>query len=265
MWAYSDHRGQLSLLFATDLDNTLLFSKKHRKPGDHCVEWLDGKEQGYFSTETIRLLRLIAARAEIIPITTRSIAQYQRIVWPKGCRPRRAITTNGAYLFEDNTPVPAWRETMRASAEDYAEICRQLARYKTDTRFRRCRIVDTSYLFLYCKDDVAIAKTAAELQSTTSLKVEPSGSKIYLLPRGLNKGAAFRRLKAACSKNIVRTFAAGDTPMDLPMLQEADCGFYPHKAVGAKGLCIWNGKEHYAEWLLQKVLEALKRLQSPAL
>lgn len=53
--------------------------------------------------------------------------------------------------------------------------------------------------------------------------------------------------------------------MDLPMLQEADCGFYPHKAVGAKGLCIWNGKEHYAEWLLQKVLEALKRLQSPAL
>ena len=122
MWAYSDHRGQLSLLFATDLDNTLLFSKKHRKPGDHCVEWLGGKEQGYFSTETIRLLRLIAARAEIIPITTRSIAQYQRIVWPKGCRPRRAITTNGAYLFEDNTPVPAWREAMRASAE---RLCRK--------------------------------------------------------------------------------------------------------------------------------------------
>ena len=34
------------MLFASDLDNTLLFSRRHSRPGDVCVEMLDGKEQG---------------------------------------------------------------------------------------------------------------------------------------------------------------------------------------------------------------------------
>ena len=35
-----------SILFASDLDNTLLFSHKHAQAGDVCVEYLDGKAQG---------------------------------------------------------------------------------------------------------------------------------------------------------------------------------------------------------------------------
>ena len=35
-----------SILFASDLDNTLLFSHQHAQAGDVCVEYLDGKAQG---------------------------------------------------------------------------------------------------------------------------------------------------------------------------------------------------------------------------
>ena len=34
-----------SILFASDLDNTLLFSHKHARAGDVCVEYLDGKAE----------------------------------------------------------------------------------------------------------------------------------------------------------------------------------------------------------------------------
>ena len=35
-----------TILFASDLDNTLLFSHRHRQPEDRCVERLNGAEQG---------------------------------------------------------------------------------------------------------------------------------------------------------------------------------------------------------------------------
>ena len=34
-------------IFASDLDNTLIFSAKHALDTDLCVEYLDGKPQGY--------------------------------------------------------------------------------------------------------------------------------------------------------------------------------------------------------------------------
>ena len=37
-----------TILFASDLDNTLLFSHQHAQAGDVCVEYLDGKAQGFF-------------------------------------------------------------------------------------------------------------------------------------------------------------------------------------------------------------------------
>lgn len=38
-----------TILFASDLDNTLLFSHRHRQPEDRCVERLNGAEQGFFT------------------------------------------------------------------------------------------------------------------------------------------------------------------------------------------------------------------------
>lgn len=42
------------ILLACDLDNTLIYSYKHRVPGDSCVEWLDGQEQSFTYSSTHR-------------------------------------------------------------------------------------------------------------------------------------------------------------------------------------------------------------------
>ena len=90
-----------TILFASDLDNTLLFSHRHRQPEDRCVERLNGAEQGFFTRETPDLLPQVVQRVHLLPITTRSIEQYQRIQWPDGTAPRIALTANGAVLLRD--------------------------------------------------------------------------------------------------------------------------------------------------------------------
>ena len=85
------------ILFATDLDNTLLFSHRHRQPGDRCAELWNGAEQGFFTPETVDLLPQAARQVRLLPITTRSIAQYQRIRWPEGALPRASQYRRAAW------------------------------------------------------------------------------------------------------------------------------------------------------------------------
>ena len=111
------------MLFASDLDNTLLFSRRHSRPGDVCVEMLDGKEQGYFSPLTIARLREVNACMDFVPVTSRSVAQYRRIQFPAGCVPRWAVTTNGGLLLENGEIDEAWRaESLAAVAPWRGEL-----------------------------------------------------------------------------------------------------------------------------------------------
>ena len=71
------------ILFASDLDNTLLFSWRHKTDSDQCVEHLDGKEQGFCTQQSLELLASVCEQAQFVPVTTRSVAQYQRIAWPE--------------------------------------------------------------------------------------------------------------------------------------------------------------------------------------
>ena len=44
----------------------------------------------------------------IIPVTTRSIEQYNRIQWPKGFRPEYEVVANGGILLENSIKSHEW-------------------------------------------------------------------------------------------------------------------------------------------------------------
>ena len=98
-----------SILFASDLDNTLLFSHKHAQAGDVCVEYLDGKAQGFFPPGVIRGLAQINRTMRFVPVTSRSIAQFLRIQFPPGCVPDCALVANGGLLLRNGAVDPAWQ------------------------------------------------------------------------------------------------------------------------------------------------------------
>ena len=89
------------ILLACDLDNTLIYSYKHRVPGDSCVEWLDGQEQSFMTERTQALLRQLPANVRLVPVTTRSKEQYQRICW----RPAFGGGSAGTSLADGGGPA----------------------------------------------------------------------------------------------------------------------------------------------------------------
>ena len=246
------------ILFACDLDNTLLISHRKKQNDDMCVEHVHGKEQSFMTVKSIALLQKLQQEIDFVPVTTRSIEQYKRIKWPDGCEPEWAVTTNGAMLLHNGVADEKWSQRVKLIIDNWrGELQLQYERQRQLAKYIRCRIVDNSYLFLYC-DEAADVKAILELcRKQTDLTVEGVGRKIYFFPPGLDKGWALKQLKKCLGDAYA--FAAGDSSIDESMLKQAN------EAIAECGLQVelegvgWRQPlgTVYSEWLLEKVLERL--------
>lgn len=232
-------------LFACDIDNTLIYSRKRPHEGFPCVEWIHGEEQAYMSPTTYARLADIIARHLFIPVTSRSVEQYGRICFPHDRAPEWAVTTNGAVLLHHGKPDEAWTAQSQTLFGPWREeLWRMHVLLSPDGRFIRCRIVDDAYLFVYCGRDTSPRSVAEELSARTGLHVLASGKKVYLLPPELNKGTAVLRLRERFSCETL--LCAGDSDMDLPMLNLATCALMPEAlrtAWQGHGRCICCGPD----------------------
>ena len=213
-------------LFACDLDNTLIHSYKHRTPDDICIELYQGREQSFISRRTVELLRDIFQKLLFIPVTTRSIEQYNRIKWLEGTSPEYAVVSNGANLLHNGKVDVEWQaETLKYIQPYNEELQRQCVWLSQREEYVICRIVDDSFLFLKCNDNVDIDSIVSNLKDNTTLNVQHTGRKIYLFPPTLNKGEALTRLKRKFNPGL--TISAGDSTIDIPMLSLADTAYVP--------------------------------------
>lgn len=237
------------ILFASDLDNTLIFSHKHRRPGDICVEWFEGREQSFMTPRAYELLQEAASIANFMPITTRSIEQYKRIQLP--VEPERAVTTNGGILLQNGTPDAAWLAESQRLAEPYqAELARLYEDLPGQDWCLRRKMVDGLYLFAVCEGGAGMC--AAACQGRTPLTVAPSGRKLYFFPPGLDKGTALGRL-------TLPEICAGDSALDVPMLRLAGTALVPDwelaRLVGGGNVQVCPETMHFSEFILESVLK----------
>ena len=224
------------ILFACDLDNTLIHSYKHRRPDDICVEIYEGREQSFISSRALELLKEIAAKIFFVPVTTRSIAQYRRIFWTEDFQPQCAVVANGAFFLEGARQENFLREV---AAPYEKELAAQLAA-ADEKIFSIARVVDESFLFLKCREEF----DAEKIFFDTSLVVQRTGKKIYLFPPSLNKGEALKLLAKNFSPEKI--LAAGDSEIDLPMLALADVAFAP-KNLRGKNFVEFAAAEDFLE------------------
>ena len=247
-------------IFASDLDNTLLFSWKHAADTDLCVELLNGEPQGYLTRETPRRLARLMERAVFVPVTSRSVEQYRRIQFPAPCRPRYAVTTNGGVLLVDGEPDRRWQEESEAAVLPWrAALEETLAALEAQPQARRRRIVDGMFTFAACADSRDAAALAAAMADKTPLAAEASGRKVYFFPPPISKGEALRRLRAYLRAE--RVICAGDSAIDLPMLDQADLAIVPDRALAGEILraetAVWDGTGRFYDFV---VTEAAHRL-----
>ena len=194
------------------------------------------------------MLKKLAAQIFFVPITTRSIAQYRRIFWTEDFHPNLAVVANGAYLLDGERCENFLRDVVDEKISAELENLRE--KFSSDERFNICRIVDESFLFLRRRDDFD-----GEISFDTNLTAQHTGKKIYLFPPKLNKGAALTKL--ADKLSATKIFCAGDSEIDLPMLELADVAFAP-KNLRGKNFVTCSDAPDFAEEFLQKISEQLQ-------
>lgn len=218
------------MIFASDLDNTLIYSYKKNIEDAICVEYLNGCAQSFCTKRTINLLQDICDKLLFVPITARSLEQYKRITWPERCKPYYAVTTNGAILLENNQVDVEWLNQSKTLVDSWKKemwLMEKLLSGKTG--LKRVSIVDEMYLYAVGEDENIAQYYANLFHEKTELQIEVSGRKIYLLPLDLNKGNAVERLRQKFGDQII--ISAGDSQMDIAMLQKADISIFPHSNI----------------------------------
>jgi len=241
------------MIFASDLDQTLIYSPKSFRllPGEpmpalRSIEIYEGRQISFMADSAIRRLQEITAHSTFIPVTTRTIDQYLRIsLFAETMMPRYGVVSNGGNILMNGVVNQVWQEQVAMNMAQKC-LCAEdvLASFNEvyhESWAGPMRMADG--LFYYCivqRDKVPLAEleSFALWAEGQQWNISLQGRKLYLVPSAVNKGAAVAHLKDVLQAQLV--VAAGDSLLDLCMLEQADYAIAP--AHGELWDCYSQGK-----------------------
>ena len=215
------------IIFNVDMDNTVIYSYKHDIGNEKkCAEIYEGREISFITYKTQEMLREISENVLVIPTTTRTREQFERIDLGIGSL-KYYMVCNGGVLIVDGEEDEEWyKESQKLIEASYEELRKAVVLLEEDPN----RSLDVRFLrelFVYTKSDKPLEtmKMLEESLDTSVVDVMNNGVKIYVVPKNLSKGKAVERLKERLG--ATKVIAAGDSLFDISMLQIADIGIAP--------------------------------------
>ncbi len=260
------------VVFHTDLDNTLIYSYKHDIGKDKCcVEIYQGREISFVTQKTFRLLHKLSEMQQeimIVPTTTRTTEQYERIDLGVGSFKYALVCNGGVLLTEgvvDGTVVRRededwYRNSLELIGNSVGELHRALEILDSDRRRSfELRFIRDLFVFTKCEEPEVVVADLKKVLNTRIIDIFNNGTKVYVVPRALNKGKAVDRFRKYIRTDHV--IAAGDSEFDISMLETADLGFAPRELAqryhfSDKVRCLAPEKI-YAEAVLENVYGTL--------
>lgn len=223
-------------VLCTDLDNTLIYSYQHNIGIDkRNVEIYQGREISFITAKTYELLKKIKQNMLIIPTTTRTTEQYDRIDLGVGGF-SFALVCNGGVLLRDGMRDAEWyRESLCRVEESVVELEQAIRFLERDPRRKfEIRFIENLFVFTKCSCPDLSVKELTECLNPRYVDVFHNGEKVYVVPVGLSKGIALERIRLYLGAE--RIYAAGDSAFDVSMLNRADEAFAPYGFSSRYGL-----------------------------
>lgn len=214
-------------IFCSDLDNTIIYSYKHNiGEQKRCVEIYQGREISFITSTQYDLLQRLKDEIMIVPTTTRTIEQYDRIDLGIGDF-RYALTCNGGVLLENGKENENWyQESLRMVDVSSKVMKRALSLLEEEKRrVFELRYIKDLFIFTKCEEPEQVVEELKGKLDCTLVDVFNNGIKVYVVPKKLNKGNAVRRLKEYLGADEI--IAAGDSEFDVSMLKTCSFGLAP--------------------------------------
>lgn len=212
------------MIFATDLDRTMIFSEKflNDKNKDLVVGYQDGKIKSYMTCKAEKILNELKVKITVIPCTTRSREQFERIPYFQNCK--YIVCANGAIILRNGQEDPQWKMVMQ---ENLFMCIKELKEYKEQLEQKnfvtenKVSIVDGYFLFFKVKSNLKM-KCQEYLETLLNKKkfyYSISGKKVYIFPSFISKENALKYLIDKIGDNSV--IVAGDSELDFGMINLA--------------------------------------------
>lgn len=226
------------MIFATDLDRTLIFSYKFLSETNNdyvCVEEKNNKNLSYMSQEALDLLTQLKEENDlyIVPITTRSISQFERIKVLQDCE--YAIVSNGAYILHNGKIFKPWYDKIYNDLiqikDEYIKI-EELLKGIEDKCIEKPRIVDGAFYFMKLPNDREIINDVLEFceenLKALNWNYTLQGLKLYVIPKVISKERALKYLMNLLS--VKKVITAGDGKLDIGFVSIGDYRIIPEKS-----------------------------------
>ncbi len=245
-----------------DMDNTLIYSYKHDIGREKInVELYNGREISYITKRTFELLNEIKKKFLIVPTTTRTREQYERIFLGIGLI-KYALVCNGGVLLVDGKVDEEWYKVSKNLISNSVDELLKAVLYLESEELRKfeVRFIEELFVFTKCdKPETVVCKLRYKL-NLSLVDVFNNGIKVYVVPKNLDKGTAVKRFRAYLGDDVEKVVAAGDSEFDIPMVECADEGIVPKgfrnrfELINDNGkICEMPGKKVFAEEILEKI------------
>ena len=253
------------IIFNTDLDNTIIYSYKH-DIGENkiCAEIYRNREISFITDKTAELLKAVNDTVILVPTTTRTLEQYNRINLGLGV-PKYALVCNGGVLLKDGIEDEEWyNNSFKAVSDCQEELTLAEEILKRDVN-RTFEIRNIRRLFIFTKSDKPLESIdiLKGILDTSRVDVFNNGVKVYVVPKALSKGIAVNRLREKL--NADKVVSAGDSEFDISMLSAADYAIAPKELSELDRLpehtVLFDGKGIFSEFVLEKVLDIANNYQ----
>lgn len=158
---------------------------------------------------------------EMIPVTTRTKAQYDRLselMAKLGVR--YAIICNGGILLENGEIDRQWLSETYELIGNAADELRKATEKMKSLSVREVHEIEDIMIYTVTDAPEAMKESLTETLDTQLITIFSDNRKVYCIPSVINKGSAVRRFNERFG--YCRNIAAGDGVQDIPMLEAAD-------------------------------------------
>jgi len=225
------------MIFASDLDRTLIYSKKAMGEAFGStevipVELYQGEHISFMSPETARLLIELSKTALFVPVTTRTIEQYERIFYIRETfKPKYAVTSNGGNVLIDGAPDPHWQRHVAEAltrSENAEKVIEAFDRISSPDWVKSYRHSDNLFYSIILERENMPLDVVEDFRKELAgmrWNLSVQGRKMYLVPDGVSKGDGLLHVKALAGAS--RIAASGDSLLDESLLKAADYAIVP--------------------------------------
>ena len=228
------------MLFASDLDQTLIYSARsfrllpdHKLPAMSVVETYDGKDISYMTDHGIKHLLQLASQASFVPVTTRTIEQYRRIsLFRDVILPAYGVVSNGGNVLVNGVIDQEWNQKVKSNVSQMClctqDILSQFSEISHASWAGSLKLADDCFHYCIVERENIPTEELASFSlwaKSQNWKISLQGRKLYLVPAVVNKWDAVLYIRNLLEEKTV--IAAGDSLLDLCMLEQADYAIAP--------------------------------------